>query len=81
MGIDEAGEGDPVTAVDFFHTRRGKIGTDGDEHTVAHVDVTAGYITQFRIHGQHVSVSHDELAARRELTCRTTCRAQSRCLR
>jgi hypothetical protein len=71
MGIDEARKSDPASAVDFFDSRRRKIGTDGNQGTIAHVDVAARYVTQLRIHGYDIGVAHDELAAGRKLSRHT----------
>ena len=76
MGIDEAGAGDAVAAVDDLGARRIQVRADGDERAVTHMDVAVGYIAQLGVHGDDVGVAHDKLAARRQLSGAAVCRPQ-----
>jgi hypothetical protein len=66
MSVDETRESEPVAAVYLFEAGRAQIRTDGNKTTVAHVHVGDWYVTQFRVHGDDIRVTHDKLAARRE---------------
>lgn len=68
VGIDEAGQGDAVAAVDLFRIGSGEIGSDSDQHAVADVHVTDGDVAEVGVQGDEVSFADDELAARRKFT-------------
>jgi hypothetical protein len=78
MGVDETGESDAINAVEFLRAGCREIGTYGDQCAVAHVDIATGYLTQFWIHGYQISVSNNELSARRERPRGTICRPEFR---
>ena len=77
MGIDQAGHDDEAAAVDDLRARRAEPSTDIDNHAVVDMNVTIRKVRLAGLHGHHVGIANDDIAARRQIGDRR----RDRCVR
>jgi hypothetical protein len=67
VGLDEAGAGDHVVAVDHPRAGCAEVGADRDNGAVADMDVAVRQIANSGVHGDDEGVADQDLVRRRQV--------------
>jgi hypothetical protein len=66
VGLDEAWQNYHICRINYLGTRGAHLPAHCNDLPVAYMDDSASNVTERIVHGHHMAVANDELAARRQ---------------